>query len=679
IDFPNIGFNKKWITVAINRYSNTGLFQRGITLVVDYPQARAGTGSGVLIVQAANTHFASAPAVTYSATAETLYVVTHLSSAGATYHVDTITGTAAAPVYTVGGPLTRAGGGWTQPSGNLLPQSPPNFGVSACGATPCPMETQDSQVRSAPVFRNGTIYYAQTIGLPAGGPISRTAAQWTRIATPSGAFLEGGRVEDPTATPTNGGKWYAYPSLAVNAAGSFILGYTQFSSAQHATSGYSVHLSVDAPGTLRDPFVYHVGEDYYHKTFSTATGRNRWGDFSAAQVDPSDDTKLWTLQQYARTRVGTNDGNTGANSSRWSSWWAGVDPVITYTLTASAGPNGSITPGTVNVPAGSNQMFTMTPNSCYRVADVLVDGGSVGALTSYTFTNVQADHTISVSFALAGPDTITATAGQGGSISPSGDVIVNCGQNQMFTISPSGGYAILDVDVDNVSVGAVPSYTFTNVQTNHTIHATFSDTAPPSCAVLSPNGGDSLTVASSALLTWTASDNDTVTCVDLLLSRAGAGGPFDTLATCIPDSGHYAWTVTGAVTDHAVLRLVSHDASGNTGTDDSDAEFSIVSAPTGVGETPVIGTFALLAASTNPVRGSAQLVLVMPQSGRVRVAVYDVNGREVAVLADHDYAPGRHAITWNTTDVSHRVPAGLYFIRAKGLGQDLIQRVTVTH
>ena len=323
IDFPNLGFNKNWISVAINRYSFIGTFQRGINLVVDYPSARAGTGSGTLVTMSANSHFCSGPCATYSATEETLYVVTHLSSSGATYELDTITGTPGSPTYTNGGSHTRTGGGWAQASGNALPQSAPNSGSSACGSTPCRIEAQDAYIRACPTYRDGSIYYAQTVGLPSSS-YTHTAAQWTKIAAPSGAYVDGGRVEDPTANATNGGKWYSHTQIAVNAAGSFMLAYTQFSSTQHPSAGYSMHVAGDAAGTLRDPQVYHAGEDYYHKTFSTANGRNRWGDFSTAQVDPSDDLTLWALQEYGGTRPGTDDGNTGANSSRWSSWWAGV-------------------------------------------------------------------------------------------------------------------------------------------------------------------------------------------------------------------------------------------------------------------------------------------------------------------------------------------------------------------
>ena len=147
--------------------------------------------------------------------------------------------------------------------------------------------------------------------------------------------------------------------------------------------------------------------------------------------------------------------------------------INTYTITASAGANGSISPsGSVVVNFGDDPAFTITPNANYHVLDVLVDGSSVGAVTSYTFTNVAANHTIAASFAID-TRTITASAGANGSISPSGSVVVNYGSNQTFTITPNANYHVLDVLVDGSSVGAVTTYTFTNVTANHTIAASF--------------------------------------------------------------------------------------------------------------------------------------------------------------------------------------------------------------
>ena len=72
--------------------------------------------------------------------------------------------------------------------------------------------------------------------------------------------------------------------------------------------------------------------------------------------------------------------------------------------------------------------------------------------------------------------TITATAGEGGSITPNGDVSVKEGASQTFAITASNGYEIADVLVDGSSVGAVESYTFSDVKANHTISASFSKT-----------------------------------------------------------------------------------------------------------------------------------------------------------------------------------------------------------
>ncbi len=75
-----------------------------------------------------------------------------------------------------------------------------------------------------------------------------------------------------------------------------------------------------------------------------------------------------------------------------------------YAITASAGPDGSISPaGSITVAYGGSQTFSITANTGYVVANVLVDGGSRGAITSFTFSNVKADHTISATFAPSAP------------------------------------------------------------------------------------------------------------------------------------------------------------------------------------------------------------------------------------------------------------------------------------
>ncbi len=76
-------------------------------------------------------------------------------------------------------------------------------------------------------------------------------------------------------------------------------------------------------------------------------------------------------------------------------------PPLSYTITATAGTNGTITPaGAVTVGHGESRQFTITPRDGYAIAEVKVDGVSVGALASYTFSDVAANHTIAASFRL---------------------------------------------------------------------------------------------------------------------------------------------------------------------------------------------------------------------------------------------------------------------------------------
>ena len=145
----------------------------------------------------------------------------------------------------------------------------------------------------------------------------------------------------------------------------------------------------------------------------------------------------------------------------------------TYTIKATSGVGGSISPsGTVTVNYGTDQIFTITPDTGYHIKDVKVDGKSVGAVSTYTFTNVTSNHTIEAIFEPI-TFTITASASAGGTITPSGTVNVNYGDSKTFTITPNSGYKISNVKVDGGSVGSVSSYPFQNIISSHTIEATF--------------------------------------------------------------------------------------------------------------------------------------------------------------------------------------------------------------
>jgi hypothetical protein len=92
-----------------------------------------------------------------------------------------------------------------------------------------------------------------------------------------------------------------------------------------------------------------------------------------------------------------------------------------FTITATADANGSISPaGMVVLTEGTDQSFDITPSSGYEVTSLLIDGISVATTTTFTFSNVQADHTIEVFFDVIPPitHTITAIFGSNGAIDP---------------------------------------------------------------------------------------------------------------------------------------------------------------------------------------------------------------------------------------------------------------------
>ena len=75
----------------------------------------------------------------------------------------------------------------------------------------------------------------------------------------------------------------------------------------------------------------------------------------------------------------------------------------TYSITASAGTGGAISPaGPTTVNSGGSQTYSVTANTGYTISGVTVDGASVGALSSYTFSNVIANHSIAATFSVTG-------------------------------------------------------------------------------------------------------------------------------------------------------------------------------------------------------------------------------------------------------------------------------------
>ena len=125
----------------------------------------------------------------------------------------------------------------------------------------------------------------------------------------------------------------------------------------------------------------------------------------------------------------------------------------------------------------------------------------------------------------------------------------------------------------------------------------------------------------------------------------------------------------------AFVRVVAHDAASNQGEDLSDAAFTIA-ASTGVEDGPV-ARFGLGPAIPNPSHGITKLEFTLPEASHVRLTVYDLQGREVAVLARGRFAAGRHVVSWRSGGRT-APPSGLYFVRLEIPGREgFVRRVAV--
>ncbi|HIW77307.1 MAG TPA: hypothetical protein H9877_11900 [Candidatus Gordonibacter avicola] len=184
--------------------------------------------------------------------------------------------------------------------------------------------------------------------------------------------------------------------------------------------------------------------------------------------------------------------NVTTGGSIYATFAPADQPIVKHYIDASADEGGTITPsGKVEVVHGEDAVFTIEPDSTHEIAGVFIGGDSTnkkGELADdkyYTFTNVEADSSIHVTFqektTPVEPHTIMVSAGEGGSIMPSGTdgaVKVEDGADITFSIEPNEGYTIESVTVDNkpaLDQLANDEYTFKNVTKDHSISATFKE------------------------------------------------------------------------------------------------------------------------------------------------------------------------------------------------------------
>lgn len=184
------------------------------------------------------------------------------------------------------------------------------------------------------------------------------------------------------------------------------------------------------------------------------------------------------------------------------------------------------------------------------------------------------------------------------------------------------------------------------------------DVSPPAVHDVTPGAGDALVIGSHRTLSWQAVDDQGIASSDLYLSRQGPAGPWELVAAAVTGPSAYEWTVTPPASNDCWLRVDARDHVRH-GSSATAGPFTIAYT-TAVPPVETPAPLALEAPAPNPlVRGTGRLSFAHSARGLVRLAVLDLQGREVVVLVDGELPAGRHAAALPSSGLS----AGLYFVR----------------
>lgn len=467
-DFPMLGFNKDWIVVSANMFANPGsgasFYSR--FFVMNKANAYAGVSLANTIISAPNNvSGAMAPAVTLSGTLAAVYVLQSWNgnpgNGSGFLRLYSITGAVNSPTLNNTAPGTELMISVPAPWGDFPPGGAdfaPQLGSAA------KLQTNDSRLGNV-VYRDGSLWTAHTVTLPAGGP-TRSSVQWWEIDPVGRAVRQRGRVDDPS-----GANFFAFASIAVNRNKDVLVGYSKFSASHYPTAAYSFRAATDPLNTMRDPATLKAGEGPYNQSFN---GMNRWGDYSAAAVDPANDTDMWTIQEYS------------LSSNNWGAWWgriSGSSSTCTSTpISVGQTVTGTLSAASCRYPAGGEKFanpYTFTGTAGQQIAITMS-----GAFDTFLY--------------LVGPTGTQLTFDDDGGGGTNSRIPATSG---FFSLPSSGTYTI---QASAFALGTGGSYTLS--LTGPSVSCTYG-ISPINNTVGAGGGSGSVGVTTQSGCSWTAASN----------------------------------------------------------------------------------------------------------------------------------------------------------------------------
>jgi uncharacterized repeat protein (TIGR01451 family) len=162
------------------------------------------------------------------------------------------------------------------------------------------------------VVVGNSLWAAHSVEGPAAG--TNSGVRWYQINEATNTVIQTGVIDDPNVD-------FHEPSIAVNNSGHVVIGYTCSGPNLAASVCVSVGTTTAGVTTFQAPAIVFAGSGTYYRDFCTPPGcseRNRWGDYSATVVDPTDPGTFWIFQEYTAQDAGNIDVGPGeAESGLW--------------------------------------------------------------------------------------------------------------------------------------------------------------------------------------------------------------------------------------------------------------------------------------------------------------------------------------------------------------------------
>ena len=354
-DFPDVGFNKKWIVVTGNYFSvSNNTFATSNVFAFNKANLLSGTSANYTRISESN-DFTICPVLTYDSALNNMFLIESWDGSAGTLKLAKLSGPVGSPTFTtIGYPTTSTLWQSNAVPDNFAPQSGNSNGIN----------TNDDRITQS-VLINNKIWCAQTIFLPysATANPTRCSIQWWQVDTAANI------VQNSTIDDNTGAKYFAFPCISVNKYNDALIGFSNYSSSIYPSASYAIRSSTDPTDSIRVFHTYRAGQNSYYKVYSGT--RNRWGDYSGAALDPINSADFWTVQEASASAVNT-----------WDTWWAHVTNCSMY--------KANITPsGPTTLCSGGNVTLAADTGTGGYGYQWLLNGANIGGATSknYTATN----------------------------------------------------------------------------------------------------------------------------------------------------------------------------------------------------------------------------------------------------------------------------------------------------